>query len=458
MQSRMPSILICLLLISTLCVSSDGNFRGSAHNTSGTNDSTGVQKSKRRDRKDKAFHHTPIIRSLRIAFCVTGQLARLELHSKIKNVIAANANLGHTVHTFVYLDDEVDNVKQTYWKFNYSTSLYGTFSSQVLKTFIDTKIGEAKVDRRHNIKTWVRLEPPPRYNFEVFWNESVPVTEKKFTGHDGSKENYESAESRFQNNMRWMSGLRECAKWVQEAELSQGIFYDIVVRLREDSYALGPWHITADKYLGLITSLDLGASRGINDHNFAVDRRWINEFLRGLSEDYYFNHTKVERWLNPEQHLLQVAQKYHIPLRTANICEMPLIPLRGLLNTTYWRVHPLYVRYLSNSCPYLPNAEQNPSRKLVQKVAISNKGNEKHEKSNKLDGDDNNEESNTEKNNEGEENNKKVSEEKERMEKLKALGEGRKLERADLQDIRANSCCPGKWTSVVESQTAQVLM
>ena len=141
MRSRMSNILICLLLIATtLTVSSDGNFRGSAHNTSGSKESTTLQKSKGRGRKEKVIHRAPIIRALRIAFCVTGQLARLELHSKITNVIAANANIGHTVHTFVYLDDEVDNVKQTYWKFNYSTSLYGSFSSEVLKSFIEGKM------------------------------------------------------------------------------------------------------------------------------------------------------------------------------------------------------------------------------------------------------------------------------------------------------------------------------
>jgi hypothetical protein len=55
------------------------------------------------------------------------------------------------------------------------------------------------------IKVRVRLEPPPRWVFHVVDGE-IPVKDKPFTGHDGPKSNYESASSRFQNNMRWMAG------------------------------------------------------------------------------------------------------------------------------------------------------------------------------------------------------------------------------------------------------------
>ena len=37
-------------------------------------------------------------------------------------------------------------------------------------------------------------------------------------------------------------------------------------------------------------------------------------------------------------------------VRTITLCEFPLVPLRGLVNSTYWRVHPLYVRHLKEFC------------------------------------------------------------------------------------------------------------
>ena len=46
---------------------------------------------------------------------------------------------------------------------------------------------------------------------------------------------------------------------------------------------------------------------GINDHNFVVDRLWLDDLYRGLTEDYYF-HSSLEHepWGNPEHHILQV--------------------------------------------------------------------------------------------------------------------------------------------------------
>ena len=296
---------------------------------------------------------------LKIAFCITGQLARLEIFSKLKNVILPNIQLGHTTHLFLLLDDQVDNVKQTFWKFDYSKSLFGHHTADGLKSFIEKRVLKFNHHDKHKVQTWVRLEPPPREYFELFYNESVPVTDKKFSGHDGSKNNYESAASRFQNNMRWMSGLRECAKWVQEKEYENNIFYDIIVRLRDDSFALGPWTFNSRINFNSLTSLDLGSWRGINDHNFAIDRKFIDDFFRGLVEDYYLNHTKIEIWNNPEQHLLQVAEKYHISVKTQIFCDLPLVPLRGLVNKTHWRVHPLYVRYLRDTCPNLHKVESN---------------------------------------------------------------------------------------------------
>lgn len=325
-----------------------------------------------RKEKEKEKRAIPLVsQTLRIAFCITGQLARLEILSKLKNVILPNVNLGHTTHLFLLLDDQVDNVKQTFWKFDYSKSLYGRYTAHKLQSFMDKKL---MTFHHHNkVKTWVRLEPPSREYFETFYNESVPVTEKKFSGHDGSKNNYESAESRFQNNMRWMAGLRECAKWVQEKELELGLFYDVVVRLRDDSFAMGSWIFDSRIYLNNLVSLDLGSWRGINDHNFAIDRKWIDDFLRGLSEDYYLNHTKIEFWRNPEQHLLQVAEKYRINTKTVNFCDLPLVPLRGLLNRTYWRVHPLYVRYLHDSCPKLHQIEIDNNHNNGHENSVGNK-------------------------------------------------------------------------------------
>ena len=145
-------------------------------------------------------------RGIKIAYCLTGQLARLELESKIRNVLMANARAGNTPHLFVLLDNEIENVKQTYWKFNYSDTVFGAFSRQDLKAFVDQTVIKSGFDSSTQIRTRVILQQPSRAEFHVV-NDKVPVRPKAFSGHDGPKDNYEPAESRFQNNMRWMSGI-----------------------------------------------------------------------------------------------------------------------------------------------------------------------------------------------------------------------------------------------------------
>jgi len=141
---------------------------------------------------------------LRIAFCVNGQLARLELYSKIKNIFIPNARIGNLVHVFIYLDNEVNNVKQTYWNYDYSNSLYGSHSRKDIKAIVDD--AATITGFRNRIRTRVLLQPPPRHVFPVNNNGTVPVKDKPFTGHDGPHDLFETAASRFQNNMRWMAG------------------------------------------------------------------------------------------------------------------------------------------------------------------------------------------------------------------------------------------------------------
>jgi len=285
--------------------------------------------------------------SLRIAYCLTGQLARLELHSKIQNIFIPNARAGHHAHIFVFLDRDVGIVKQTYWNYNYSKSVFGGYNRRDIKALLDDASDKAGVLKA--VRSRVKLEVPSRSHFAPVHG-IVPVKDKTFTGHDGPRDNFESAASRFQNNMRWMNGLRDCVKWVMETEFTQGWHYDLVVRLRDDTYALGPW-VLDHTYLNALTSSNSGNFRGINDHNFVIARKWADVLFRGLTEDYYFNSSQEKViWGNPETRIRQMTEVYNIPVKEKNICQQPLIPLRGLVNESYWYVHPLFIRHFFHDC------------------------------------------------------------------------------------------------------------
>ena len=139
----------------------------------------------------------------------------------------------------------------------------------------------------------------------------------------------------WQNNLEWLGGLRDCVKWMQAVEQEQGFFYDLVVRLREDTLAFGEWVLEGQKLKGYVSSSFLGSYRGINDHNLVLDRKWADVLFRGLIEDYYFNQSnKQVMWNNTESRIFQMASGYGIPIRTATMCQFPLIPLRA--NENRW--------------------------------------------------------------------------------------------------------------------------
>ena len=159
---------------------------------------------------------------------------------------------GLKVDVFVLLDNNVTEAKQTYWRHDYSNSIYRNMTSASLKQYFDRNILQAVTQlqqdpssRRSNLSpTSVRvvLAPPVQGNYTILGG-TVPVGDK--TGPPPAEGlptvgDFEPAALRFQNNMRWLGGLRSCVKWVQQTEQQQQWFYDIVVSW--------PWAIlTADR-------------------------------------------------------------------------------------------------------------------------------------------------------------------------------------------------------------------
>lgn len=287
-------------------------------------------------------------RPLKLAFCLTGQLARLELMSKVMNIFSANAEMGHTVHVFVVLDNRTRQVKQTLWKYDYDHSLYEKYDNKKMEYMLRSQAQRLRIS--DHFKSFVRIEIPSQDEFEVVHG-VVPVYEKTVhSKKEGESDLVEPAWVRFQNNMRWLAGLRDCVRWMQQQEVEQGWFYDLVIRLRDDSFAFGKWKFS-QKYKRALTSASVGSFRGVNDHNFVIDRIWADTLFRGFTEDYYFNKSLENvMWDNPEHRIYTLATSYNIPVKNVSVCEEPLVPLRGKHNATHWLIHPAYTEKYVREC------------------------------------------------------------------------------------------------------------
>jgi hypothetical protein len=326
---------------------------------------------------------------LRVAFCLTGQLARLEIISKIKHIFVPNALLGHQITVFTMVDGNVSNVQQTLYQYDYSANPYAKYNETGLNQFlISTTAAYYRSGTNSNINAITnpivyrtKYLSPPKRAYPV-QGDKVPVANKMVSGIAGM----ESAATRFQKNMRWMSAVRDCVKWVQEVEFRQRWFFDAIVRLRDDSYALNTWLLQpASRYRNGIVSVNFGLHHGINDHNFVVARRYADVLLRGMTEDYYFNDTlDGYTWLNPEHRIAKVAESVGMPVHVNTLCMQPLLPLRGLetnmtglspkilkqlpsksADTQYWRLHPAYVNMAVDQCS---SGEQQKLKQLAAEL------------------------------------------------------------------------------------------
>lgn len=147
------------------------------------------------------------------------------------------------------------------------------------------------------------------------------------------------------------TGLRDCVKWTQQAEQEQGFFYDLVVKLREDTLAFDNWIFFKGPLQGALTSAYIGAYRGVNDHNLVLDRKYADVLFRGIIEDYYFKGSnRHQMWNNTESRIFAVASEHNVTIRTTSMCEMPLIPLRNAWNKSHWLIHPQYSKLYQTTC------------------------------------------------------------------------------------------------------------
>lgn len=274
---------------------------------------------------------------IKYAICLTGQLLRLELGSKLKHIVEANLNKDLFLSLYLVLDSEVKEHKAVKNKNRYrlEDAIYANHSTQSLYQVIKDFIPHS------SFTIHVRLEPPTQKTFLVR-PEGSPVSAQNLTGIEEKDRAY--AYERFQNHMRWQNGLRECIKWVQAVEVAHKFHYDFVMRIREDTFVLENFFFFSGTK-GKLISQGIHSFGGVNDHNMVVDRAFADDLFRGLTEDYYLNiNSHGIYWRNPEMLLRRMANYYGIPRIEKNLCLFPFLAIKYRENSTHWNIAATYRR------------------------------------------------------------------------------------------------------------------
>ena len=154
-------------------------------------------------------------RRLRIAVIVTGQLARLEVKSKLNNVILSNLRAGHVVHLFLSLDNEVDQVKQTQFYSHYNDTPWRQMTKRTLRTHLKGAVAIDPVLAKR-FRTFISLKT---YRNTYTAINGASKMDKMWNGLWDSDPNRVTSEKRFDVNMRMLMNIRDGVRQVQETEV-----------------------------------------------------------------------------------------------------------------------------------------------------------------------------------------------------------------------------------------------
>jgi len=287
----------------------------------------------------------------RFAVCVVGQLARLELASKINRLLVPALQAGHALGVFFYLDGGAA-VQMTAVEAagSFGAGLYRKYKARDVKRLVQRELEEAVPAAVGNLTVEATLNRLPAQHYVVVpprgnASDLRPPVDAKLVVKSGNVtvelgNASVSAHARFQMHFTQLSHNRECLKHVQQRELRQGVFYDAVVRLRDDAIVFAPWRLW--RLPGLLT-VQAASMGGVNDHAFVVERRSADALLRSPIEDYYLDSRVTGSHWGVNEHLMKtVARSHLVPIRASSVCELPQISHRGLLNATHWRVQASY--------------------------------------------------------------------------------------------------------------------
>lgn len=269
----------------------------------------------------------------RVAICVTGQLARLELGSKIHRLVVPNLHLGSEVGLFIRLDyeEKVHLAHPTFYGKSIRYGLFAGTNESELYRLVNQSVHRSL--ELHAINTKNKSDG----NFVLRTSIQSPLM-KEYVPTQGLPENC-TAKDRFQIHMRWRESLRECMLMVEKEEILKRKFYDVIIRIREDSFVLKALPILQWLHRGKVTSDKLFNFDGVNDHTLIVPREYAEKIFRGSIEDYYLNTTVPIACKLSEQQLKAIIDAYNIPTRTVSFCLLPIITLRGISEQFKWRFH-----------------------------------------------------------------------------------------------------------------------
>ena len=302
----------------------------------------------------EAYGVDPTDRSVkRLAILVSGQLSRLELRSKLHNVVDANKgefelyavlllSRGATKSSNYY--NRVDGpIKMEEWTSaeamrGYLSELFGNITDVYRsRAFHDSALTRQVFyfsvldsEGRHKLRVAFGLtQDEPQGQFLLNPNFSVPVRET----------------TKQTNQQDMFRNMRKTMILLEDIEVRMRCMMDLVLRIREDAFVLRPWQLKHDPLWSdrVFVTPNCWKAGGFSDSSFLMGRGIASKVMRGLAEEYYLG--LAAHYRNPERYIRELVVRNHGQVVWRHVCEWPVLPI--IFRMKHFRLH-MDLRYQSN--------------------------------------------------------------------------------------------------------------
>ena len=280
------------------------------------------------------------------AVCVTGQLSRLEMASKVQNLIGPLGEAGHRVDIFMSLThEEAYDIHGTSAEYQIAVSPF--FQEYKDRGTIDwqEQIPGSKAVTPRGDELWNGFHGYRPQSYDIAWGGNastfglhVKLHASHLThaadGHlrgkaDVSRIKGKISATKFEQFYvsQW-SDMYHCAELIEEYEYMTNQVFSAVIRLSDDGTVLGPVSVGLLKTGGIefkgIRELQEG---GLHESAYIVGRIGAMCFLRAFYFEYFHDHTSLRSLFSytSEEVAHLHAERCGLSISPLPLCELPVI-------------------------------------------------------------------------------------------------------------------------------------
>lgn len=238
--------------------------------------------------------------------CVVGQLSRLELDSKVANVLKPTWELKPAALD-VFLALEVGS--HVYSNLDFGAILAQQHSS------CGVEKSPAEVERQ--LQPWFagasysnHTTRPIDMNSWKRYRRDRPMAERV---------------TRLQHHLSQFVHMRTCSQLIEAHEVREGHHFDVVLKMRDNTIAVSPFALAAHHVAHHAWTKRCVEWGGYNDKAMLIPRRHVDGALRSVSEDFFIQPTLGRRIPNSERLLKAVLDVHDVTVTRVTAEQLPLV-------------------------------------------------------------------------------------------------------------------------------------